>query len=55
MIGADFTLNIMRILALAMTIIVIATFTDKRSASGQKRSEPCALKIIHARCSKKSY
>jgi predicted ferric reductase len=37
MIGADFTINIMRILTLAMTVIVIATFIDKRSASGQKK------------------
>lgn len=37
MIGADFTINIMRILTLAMAVIVIATFIDKRSASGQKK------------------
>jgi hypothetical protein len=37
MIGADFRFNIMKILALAMAVTVIAMFIQKRSASGQKR------------------
>ena len=36
MIGDDFRFNIMRVLALAMAVTVIAVFIDKRSTSGQK-------------------
>jgi methionine sulfoxide reductase heme-binding subunit len=37
MIGEDFTLNIMKILALAMVAIVIVTFIDKRSGDQDKK------------------
>jgi Ferric reductase like transmembrane component. len=39
MIGADFRLSIMRVLALAMAATVIAIFIHKRSTSGQKGNE----------------
>ncbi len=38
MIGADFRFNMMKVLALAMAVTVIAIFIDKRSAPKQKKS-----------------